>query len=72
MKPKQIIILIISALLLVILLQNTQVINFNILFWTISMSQIVLMVLVMILSFALGYFTHHMVQRRKAAKTTKI
>lgn len=68
MKPKQIVILVIAILLLIILLQNTQVISFHILFWTISMSQIVLMALVIILSFALGYFSHYLTGRRKAAQ----
>lgn len=68
MTPKQIVILILAALLLIILVQNTQVINFHILFWTISMSQIILMALIIILSFVLGYFTHYLVHRRKAAR----
>jgi len=71
MKPKQIVILILAVLLLIILLQNTQVINFHILFWTISMSQIILLILVIILSFSLGYFTHYFVQRRRAGQAEK-
>lgn len=68
MKPKQIVILILAVLLLIILIQNTQIINFHILFWTISMSQIILMLIVIILSFALGYFSHYVIGRRKAAQ----
>ncbi len=71
MKPKQIVILILAVLLLIILLQNTQVISFHILFWTLRMSQIILMVIVIILSFALGYFSHYLVRRRKAPRTPK-
>lgn len=70
MKPKQIVILVIAVLLLIILLQNTGVISFHILFWTIRMSQIVLMLIIIILSFTLGYFTHYMVRRRKTSGTS--
>jgi uncharacterized integral membrane protein len=68
MKPKQVVIFVIAALLLIILLQNTQVINFHILFWKISMSQIILMLIIIILSFALGYFSHYLIGRRKTAQ----
>lgn len=68
MKPKQIIILILAILLMIILFQNTQVINFHILFWTISMSQIILLLLVIFLSFSLGYFTHYLVKRGKTTE----
>ena len=67
MKPKQIFVLIIAGLLLIILLQNVQVVDFHILFWTLSMSQIILMLIVIILSFVLGYFSHYLTGRRKAA-----
>lgn len=71
MKPKQIILLIIALLLLIILIQNAGVIDFRILFWTIRMSHIVLLVVVIILSFALGYFSHYMVQRKKSSGVGK-
>lgn len=56
MKPKTIAILTIVLLFLVILLQNTQVVTLKILFWQISMSQIILIPLTMLIGFILGYF----------------
>ncbi|MCF7885798.1 MAG: LapA family protein [Candidatus Marinimicrobia bacterium] len=65
MKTRQIFIVIISLLLLIILLQNTQVVNFHLLFWKISMSQIILLFLVSIISFIIGYFTHMIINKRR-------
>ena len=42
----------------VILIQNTQVMKINILFWSISMSQIILLIIIVLISFLLGYLTH--------------
>lgn len=55
MKTKTIIILIIVALLVIILIQNTQVLTLQIFFWKISMSRIILITLMMIIGFILGY-----------------
>ena len=56
MKPKKISILITSLFLIIILIQNTRVVNLNILFWKISMSQVVLLFLISIIV-SIGYFT---------------
>jgi len=58
MKAKRIFILIISLLLLVIFLQNTQEINFHILLWKISMPQIFLLLIVSVVSCIIGYVGH--------------
>jgi uncharacterized integral membrane protein len=65
MKPKNVIILISALIFIIILLQNTQVINFNFLFWTISMSQIILLFIVIVLSFLMGYFSHMLKNKNK-------
>ncbi|MFH1458783.1 MAG: LapA family protein [Candidatus Omnitrophota bacterium] len=56
MKPKTIAILIFSGILLIILLQNTQVVSVQLLFWKISMSRIILLPLLMFIGFILGFF----------------
>ena len=71
MKPKQVIVLLILSLLLIILFQNRRVIDLYILFWNFRMSQIILLMLVIVLSFSLGYFTHYLVKRRKSNQITK-
>lgn len=55
MKLKTIIILVLLLLSLVILIQNTQVVTLRVLFWHMSMSRILLIPLLMIIGFAIGY-----------------
>ena len=56
MKPKTITILILGVLLLIILLQNTQVTSMKFLFWKLSMSRIILLPLIMLIGFIIGLF----------------
>jgi len=55
MKPKTIIILIIAALFLTILLQNTQVVTLRLYFWQLTMSRIILLVVTLLVGFIVGY-----------------
>jgi putative membrane protein len=55
MKPKTIIIMVLLLLSLVILIQNTQVVTLQVFFWHITMSRILLIPLLMIIGFAIGY-----------------
>lgn len=64
-NPKQITILVIAVLFLIILLQNTQVVTFSLLFWEVRMSQIILLPLMLALGFIGGYLTHSIRRRRK-------
>ncbi len=57
MKPKVIVILVLVVLFLIILAQNTHVITLNLLFWTISMSQIILIAFTLLGGFIIGYLT---------------
>ena len=57
MKAKTVIILFLIFLFLVILLQNTEVVDFNIYFWKISMSRIILLPFILILGFVIGFIT---------------
>jgi len=65
MKPKQIVILVLAVLLLVIVIQNSDVASVKLLFWTVSMSLIVLIFFVALIGFAIGYLLHHFVVERK-------
>ena len=56
MKPKTIIILILIALAVVILIQNTQVVEVQIFFWKIAMSRIIMIAFFLIVGFVIGYF----------------
>ena len=55
MKTKIILVLILAALLFVLLIQNTAIITYRLYFWTISISQIILVPLVALAGFLLGY-----------------
>ena len=68
MKPKIIIILILIVLSLVILLQNTEVVEFQILFWKLAMSRIILISFVLISGFIIGYLVAKLENKREARK----
>lgn len=54
MKPKLIIIIVLTILALVIAFQNKEVVTFHIFFWTISMSRILMMVGFLVVGFLVG------------------
>jgi len=56
MKPKTIAIFILVGILLIILLQNTQVVSVRFLFWELNMSRIILLPLTMVMGFVIGFF----------------
>ena len=55
MKPITIVILVLVALFVIILVQNTQVVTLRLLFWKLGMSQIILVPLTMLIGFVIGY-----------------
>lgn len=55
MKPMTIVILVLVALFVIILVQNTQVVTLHLLFWKLGMSQIILVPLTMLIGFIIGY-----------------
>lgn len=58
MNAKKIAMLVVAGILLIILLENTQVTDFYLLFWKISMSQIILTSFTLVIGFVLGYSVH--------------
>ncbi len=56
MKPKVIFALVLAGLFLILLLQNTQVVSVRLFFWTISMSRIILLPLMILMGFIIGFF----------------
>jgi uncharacterized integral membrane protein len=57
MKLKVIVLLVFVFLFLIILIQNTEVITLHFFFWTISMSQIILIAFILLGGFVIGYIT---------------
>jgi len=68
MKSKLIVSLVVAILFLVFLLQNTQVVTLRLYFWSISMSQIILIPLTLILGFVAGYITARLKGKKAAEK----
>ena len=67
MKPKWIVSLVVFVLFLIFLLQNTQVVTLKLYFWSISMSQIILVPLMLILGFIAGYIVAQITGKHAAA-----
>jgi uncharacterized integral membrane protein len=64
MKPKILIITIAILLLLVILVQNTQVVTLRLFFWEVSMSQIILISLTLLIGFVIGFIVTTVLSKR--------
>ena len=56
MEPKVILIIILIALAVLIMVQNLQPVQFNILFFKVQMSQIVLVAISILIGFGIGFF----------------
>lgn len=56
-RPKVIAIIVISILALIILLQNLHTVTFSMFFWTVEVSQLLLVLLMLIIGYVLGYLT---------------
>jgi len=71
MRPKWIVSLVVFVLFLIFLLQNTQVVTLRLYFWSISMSQIILIPVTLILGFVAGYIVAKITGKHAAAIKTE-
>ena len=65
MKPKIIVITVLTLLFLIILGQNAHVVNVRLLFWRFDVSQIILILFLLLIGFAMGYLTSELLRMRK-------
>lgn len=65
MKAKMIVILVALILALIVLVQNTQVVKFRLLFWSAEISQLLLVLLTLALGFILGFLVAKLTGRKK-------
>ena len=65
MKAKWIALLIVLVLALIVLVQNTHVVSFSLLFWSGEMSLVVLVLLMLLIGFALGFIVAKLTGRGK-------
>ncbi len=59
MSKTQIFVTIIVILCLIVLIQNTEVVEFRFFFWQVEMSRIIMMGLVLLIGFIFGYIVAH-------------
>ena len=65
MKPKTVVFLVILAIVLIVLFQNTTVITLRFLFWEASLSQAVVGILLLAIGLATGYILAKIPKRSK-------
>lgn len=65
MSFKQILLIVIAVLVLIVILQNTGVVTFQILIWKISMSRIIMLSFLLLAGFLLGLLVPSSVFRRE-------
>ena len=65
MKTKILIVAVLLALIIILLIQNTQEVIFRVYFWKISMSQVILVPLAVLVGFLFGYFVAKMGREKK-------
>lgn len=65
MNAKLIFVLVLAVVAGIVIAQNTEVVTFRLLFWQLSMSQIVLLLLAMLLGFLMGFFLAKMRRPRR-------
>jgi uncharacterized integral membrane protein len=68
MKTKIVLILVLVALLGVLLIQNTAIVTYRLFFWTVSLSQVVLVPIVAVIGFLAGWAVGSLRGRRKGSK----
>ncbi len=56
-KPKVIAVIVIAILALIILLQNMATVTFSLFFWQVQVSQLLLVLIMLIIGYALGFLT---------------
>lgn len=60
MKPKVILLVVIAALAIILLVQNTQVVTYRLFIWSISVSQVILLPLAVLVGFVIGFLAAKM------------
>jgi len=66
MKTKILIVAVLLALIVILLVQNTQEVIFRVYFWKIGMSQVILVPLAVLVGFLFGYFVAKMGREKKS------
>ncbi len=65
MQIKTIIITVLLTLFTIILIQNTTIVTFQLLFWQVSTSLIILMIIMLLIGYLIGLFSRALFKKRK-------
>ncbi|MDD8016629.1 MAG: LapA family protein [Acidobacteriota bacterium] len=65
MKAKLVIALVLVALLVVLFIQNTQNVTYRLYFWSVSISQMILVPLIALLGFLVGFIVGSLARKDK-------
>jgi len=68
MRPKVIAMIVVAVLCVIVLVQNIEVVNFNIFFWQIGMSKIIMLFLTLVVGFAIGFIAKSLIGRYGSGK----
>ena len=60
MEGKLVLILVLIALALIVMFQNKEAVSFQVLFWAIGISKILMILMILIVGFAIGFVTAKM------------
>jgi uncharacterized integral membrane protein len=71
-NPKTIAIVVVVVLFLIFLFQNTTVMTLRLYFWEVSMSQIILIPIVLLVGFACGFAVAKLTGRKKLVKNQTV
>jgi uncharacterized integral membrane protein len=63
MRPKTIIILVLIVLAVVIIIQNSQMVTLQLLFWKIMMNRIIFISFLLVLGFLVGFLTAKLMKK---------
>jgi len=63
MKPKTIIILVLIVLAVIIIIQNSQMVTLQLLFWKIMMNRIIFISFLLVLGFLVGFLTAKLMKK---------
>lgn len=64
-KPRVIAVSVLAGLVLILLLQNTQVVTLRLLFWKVEMSRVIFIPFVMLVGFAAGFVAGRMTAKKQ-------
>jgi uncharacterized integral membrane protein len=65
MKPKVIVLIILFILFVILIVQNSEPIRVNVLFWNLMMSQVIIFFLILLLGFIGGYLVAKLETRNR-------